>query len=555
MLTGLIYLNRTLKYKFTPSFNSELIYNVPGHTLTSPFKQYLLALEDKSTLPCLQKIGRGIEREALRILPEGKLSETPHYKELGSALTHPLITTDYAETLLEFITPVSHEPETSIAQLQDIQKFTLTKINNELLWPMSMPCFVSDEDKIQLAQYGDSNIGKMKTVYRQGLKNRYGSMMQVISGIHFNFSFPKGFWQSLQKVDQNTAPIDDYISEKYFSLLRNYKRYCWLIPYLYGCSPAICASFLQDKAHGLPFKKSASGYLYLEYATSLRMSDLGYTNSAQSDLHICYNDLDGYVKGVEEAMNLASIDFAKIGVFKNGTYQQLNSNVLQIENELYAPIRPKRVAQSGEKPSEALKERGVEYIEVRALDVNPFSDTGISVEQIYFLDIFLTYCALSDSPLLACEQQNEYEKNMNDVVIQGRDPKLKLSDQGAGKSIKAWGEELFLAMTPIAELLDKAHGSSKYREALSNELAKINNPALTPSARLLDMFVNKNERLTDYALSQAKKYQASLLSQDYQFFDEKHFDKTVRDSLRAQNDIEASDDVDFETFLSSYFTR
>lgn len=528
--------------------------HVSGQILTSLLNQYLLALEEPSTLPCLQEIGRGIEREALRILPEGKLSETPHYKGLGSALTHPLITTDYAETLLEFITPVSHSPETSIAQLQDIQKFALTQMDEELLWPMSMPCFVNDEDKIPLAQYGSSNIGKMKTVYRQGLKNRYGSMMQVISGIHFNFSFPQSFWKRLQSVDEkNHVPIDDYISEKYFALLRNYKRYCWLIPYLFGSSPAICASFLQDKPHGLPFKKSTSGYLYLEYATSLRMSDLGYTNSAQSDLHICYNDLDGYVKGVHEAINLASDDFAKIGIFKNGAYQQLNTNVLQIENELYAPIRPKRVTQSGEKPSQALKERGVEYIEVRALDVNPFSDTGISIEQIYFLDIFLTYCTLADSPLLVCEQQNEYEKNMDDVVVNGRDPKLKLSDNGVEKSIKTWGRELFSAMEPIAKLLDKANSSSKYSASLSHELAKINESQLTPSAQLLDLFVNQKQGLTDFALAQAKKYQQDLNAQDYQFFDEKHFKETVKDSWQAQEAIEANDELEFDAFLSAYF--
>ena len=359
-----------------------------GIILTISLNEYLNAFNQEANLSSLTGIGRGIEREALRILPEGELSQRPHYHALGSALTHPSITTDYAETLLEFITPVTQSPEQAIAQLQDIQKYTLSQIEGELLWPMSMPCFVEDEDKIELAQYGDSNIGKMKTVYRQGLKNRYGSMMQVISGIHFNFSFSKDFWRTLQAIDQNQQPIDDYISARYFSVLRNYKRYCWLIPYLFGSSPSLCPSFLQGKAHQLPFKKSPSGSLYLEHATSLRMSDLGYTNSEQSSLRICYNNLDDYVAGVQEAINLPSETFAQIGVKVDGSYQQLNANVLQIENELYAPIRPKRVAHSGEKPSQALKSRGVEYIEVRALDVNPFVDTGISIEQVYFWMFF-----------------------------------------------------------------------------------------------------------------------------------------------------------------------
>lgn len=524
-----------------------------GPILTTPFNKYLLALEEHSVLPCLSKIGRGIEREALRILPQGKLSETPHPKALGSALTHPLITTDYAETLLEFITPVSHEPETSIAQLQDIQKFALKHLDGDILWPMSMPCFVDDAEKIQLAQYGNSNIGKMKTAYRQGLKNRYGSMMQVISGIHFNFSFPESFWLALKKVDDNQSPLNDYISDKYFALLRNYKRYCWLIPYLFGSSPAICRSFLQNRPTQLPFKTSESGYLYLEYATSLRMSDLGYTNSEQANLPICYNDVDGYVKAVSEAINLPSDKFANIGIKVGEKYQQLNSNILQIENELYAPIRPKRVTQAGEKPSQALKSRGVEYIEVRALDVNPFSDTGISVEQIHFLDVFLLYCALTESPLLSCEQQHTYDQNMSEVVLRGRDPSLQLNDQDEMKSISTWGNELFEQMKPIALLLDKANESTNYTKALQRERDKINNASLTPSARLLDIVVEQKQGLTDFALGQAGHYRKALLAQDYQYFNEGQFDQFVEQSVIKQTEIEQSDKMNFDQFLADYF--
>ena len=237
---------------------------------------------------------------------------------------------------------------------------------------MSRPCVVNDADKVPLAQYGNSNIGKMKTVYRQGLKNRYGSMMQVIAGIHFNFSFSQNFWKVMQSLHNDEQVMSDFISDRYFSILRNYKRYCWLIPYLYGSSPALCDSFLQGKASQLPFKKSPRGALYLEYATSLRMSDLGYTSSEQSSLKICYNNLHDYVDGVQKAIGLKSERFSDIGLKVNGEYQQLNSNILQIENELYAPIRPKQVMKTGEKPSQALRDRGVEYIEVRALDVNPW---------------------------------------------------------------------------------------------------------------------------------------------------------------------------------------
>lgn len=521
--------------------------------MTLTLNEYIAAFADEKHITSLSKIGRGIEREALRVLPQGRLSEQAHSEKLGSALTHPNITTDYSETLLEFITPVSYAPETAISQLEDVQKFTLSQLDGEILWPMSMPCFVEDDKKIPLAQYGKSNIGKMKTVYRQGLKNRYGSMMQVISGIHFNFSFPNSFWQSLQAIENNDAALDQYISDKYFALLRNYKRYCWLIPYLYGSSPAICSSFLQNKKTNLPFKKTDKGYMYLEYATSLRMSDLGYTNSEQSSLQICYNHLPGYLDGVKDAINLPSKKFAEIGLKVDGEYQQLNSNVLQIENELYAPVRPKCVAKPNEKPSEALKNRGVEYIEVRALDVNPFSATGISVEQIRFLDIFLTFCLFEDSPELSCAEQAICENNMDEVVVRGRDPQLLIQDNGAEKSVKEWGNEIFAKLADIAALFDQANGDKKYQQALATEAEKITHSALTPSAKILAKVANDNQSLTQIALSAASDYRAQLLANDYQEFSRQYFADTVAESLNKQAEIERADNVDFDTFLEEYF--
>jgi glutamate--cysteine ligase len=526
--------------------------------LTLSLHDYIDAFNQEKNFKALASIGRGIEREALRVLPEGQLSQHGHYNQLGAALTHGEITTDYSETLLEFITPVSYSPEETIAQLQDIQKYTFANINGELLWPMSMPCFVNDADKVPLAQYGSSNIGKMKTVYRQGLKNRYGSMMQVIAGIHFNFSFSQNFWHVMQSLHNDEQVMSDFISDRYFSILRNYKRYCWLIPYLYGTSPAICDSFLQGKASQLPFKKSPRGALYLEYATSLRMSDLGYTSSEQSSLKICYNNLHDYVDGVQKAIGLKSEQFSDIGLKVNGEYQQLNSNILQIENELYAPIRPKQVMKSGEKPSQALRDRGVEYIEVRALDVNPFVDTGISIEQVHFLDIFLTYCAFINNKEFDCASQQHHEKNMNEVVLRGRDPKLLLSDanfQGevTQKSVMTWGNELFDNMASVATLLDNAYKTTNYSDSITRERAKINDASLTPSAEILSIMVEQEQSLSEYSLAQAAKYRLESLDRDYQFYSEQYFVDGANKSHQNQLDIEASDKLNFDDFLVDYF--
>ncbi len=523
--------------------------------MTKSLGEYIQAFSSPQYQSSLANISRGIERESLRVKKEGRLSDEPHRYELGAALTHPYITTDYSETLLEFITPVSQSATETISQLRDIQHFAFDQIDGELLWPLSMPCFVDDANKIPLAQYGNSNIGRMKTVYRQGLKNRYGSMMQVIAGIHFNFSFSKEFWQSLKDIDGSNAPLDDFISERYFALIRNYKRYCWLIPYLYGSSPVLCGSFLQNKPTALPFKKSKSGYIYLEHATSLRMSDLGYTNNAQSSLHICYNNLDSYVAGVRNAISLSSETFAKIGVKVDGEYKQLNSNVLQIENELYAPIRPKRVAHSGEKPSQALARGGVEYIEVRALDVNPFVDTGISIEQIYFLDVFLTFCALSPSPDMNEELQRHYEENMDDVVLKGREPGLLLIDGAEKRTIKAWGKQLFSEFEQVAQLLDKAYQSTVYAQAITTEYEKIKDSALTPSAKLIDIVVNQDMNLTKTALDWAQSYRNDSVNSEYQAFELSSLQQKAIESHQKQKEIEDADTLSFDDFLVEYFKR
>ena len=528
--------------------------------MTLSLHDYIDAFNQEKNFKALASIGRGIEREALRVLPQGKLSQHGHYSQLGAALTHGEITTDYSETLLEFITPVSFSPEEAIAQLQDIQKYTYANINGELLWPMSMPCFVNDANEVPLAQYGSSNIGKMKTVYRQGLKNRYGSMMQVIAGIHFNFSFSQDFWQVMQSLHNDEQVKTDFISDRYFSILRNYKRFCWLIPYLYGSSPALCDSFLQGQVSPLPFKKSSRGSIYLEYATSLRMSDLGYTSSEQSSLKICYNNLHDYVDGVQKAIGLKSEEFSDIGLKVDGEYQQLNGNILQIENELYAPIRPKQVMRTGEKPSQALRDRGVEYIEVRALDVNPFTDTGISIEQIHFLDIFLTYCAFINNKEFDCDSQEHHEKNMNEVVLRGRDPALLLSDadfQGdvTQKSVKVWGNELFDDMAHVATLLDNAYKTTNYSDSIARERAKINDPSLTPSAEILSIIVEQDQCLSAYAMTQAANYRQSSLERDYQFYSEQYFLDSAIKSHQRQHDIEVNDKLSFDDFLFDYFNH
>ncbi len=500
-----------------------------------------------------KQFGRGIEREALRYDLNDHLALTPHPQTLGSALTNQWITTDFSESLLEFITPVSHDVDVLLQQLKDVHHFTMTKMGDEKLWPMSMPCFVSDEDKIPLAEYGTSNVGRMKNLYRQGLKHRYGSLMQIISGVHFNFSFPESYWDSLYG-EQNEQQRADTKSEDYFALIRNYYRYGWIIPYLFGASPALCPSFLQGREIGLDFEKIGKT-LYLPYATALRLSDLGYTNSAQSDLHIGFNGLQEYLDGLNSAMHKPSERFAKLGVKVDGEHRQLNSNVLQIENELYAPIRPKRVAKDGEKPSEALKRGGVEYIEVRSLDVNPFSSIGVSKEQVLFLDLFVTWCGLKESAPMKEGDLECWRNNWNNVILEGRKPGLefKLCCDQAPNSLVHWGKLMFAQLQEIAIEMDKAHGGNDYQSVCQTLSSWIDDPELTISGRLLNN-IRQAGGIGKVGCQLGEQYRDELLAHQYQVYNQQMMEAEVVRSRQAQQEIENADQLSFDDFLADYFS-
>jgi glutamate--cysteine ligase len=511
--------------------------------------QYL-SLPENQTAIC--GIVRGIERETLRVQPDGALSQQPHPAAYGSALTHPYVTTDYSESLLEFITPASTCASKTMTQLTDIHAYVVKNLGDEYLWPLSMPCYVRDEDDIQLAQFGSSNSGQMKHLYRQGLKYRYGSYMQIISGIHFNLSFPDSMWQTLAKMQGMSESNQDFQSEQYLNLIRNFKRYVWLLTYLYGASPALCGSFIGDKASKYPFETIGNGGLYLPYATSLRLSDLGYTSNAQSELNISYSCLKSYVAGLRQAIK-TPVDDYQIPDDNPNNHRQLNNNLLQIENEYYSPVRPKRTTQRNEKPTDALAERGIEYVEIRSMDVNPFSSVGIELSQIHFLDVFLTYCLLADSPVLNGELSTQATDNLNKVILQGREPGLTLIDNSQSVGLKEWGLSLFDDLAAVANWMDKASDSDTYSSEVAVQRQAVEDSNLTLSAQFLTELKTKNIGSGSWGLNRAIENKAALAQTQAQLFtDEKMAEHTIQ-SLAEQKNIEAADEVDFETFLADYF--
>ena len=516
----------------------------------------LLELADPASLAMLKSIRRGIEKESLRITPQGKLAQTPHPAGLGSALTHDYITTDYSEALLEFITPVSEDIEQSLDTLENIHSFAYQQLGDELLWAASMPCIMTGDEGIPVARYGSSNVARMKTVYRIGLGHRYGRLMQAIAGIHYNFSMPEAFWEQAWRRAGSSGELRDYISTRYLGLIRNFRRHSWLLVYLFGASPAICASFLRgrDNPGLLPFDEQGRS-LHRPHGTALRMGDLGYNSAAQKGLNVCYNCLDTYVETLRAAILRPHPDYRHIPRGQAGDYQQLSDSLLQIENEFYSPIRPKRVTRPGETPLTALYHRGIEYIEVRCIDVSPFSSVGIEAGQMRFLDTFLLYCLLEDSPPCDDLEQATQAANLEAVVNRGRLPGLLLQTVTGEVPMSACAETLFASLRQVAGLLDTASQSSLYSASLKLQEAAVAEPELTPSARVLREMREKELPFFRLAMAYsehwARYFRARKLSPQMQAA----FEEESRRSVEAQREIERADDVSFEQYLDHYFAQ
>ncbi len=501
---------------------------------------------------CLEGGARGIEKESLRVTPGGHMSREPHPEVLGAALTHPWITTDYAECLLEFVTPPVDTCWEALQFLCDVHEFTYPRLpDDELLWPASMPCLVSGDDSVPVARYGDSNVGRMKHVYRLGLGYRYGRVMQTIAGVHFNYSFSGRFWRALGEAEGASGDDQAFRDRMYFALLRNFRRYGWMVLYLFGASPALCKTFLGGRDPGLP--ELDPWTRHGPHATSLRMSDLGYRNTNQATVHPSMNTLPAYVAELERAMRTPYPPYERIGTVVDGQWRQLSANLLQIENEYYGHIRPKQPIFSGERPTHALRRGGVAYVEVRALDVSPFDPVGVSQNELRFIEALLAFCMLHDSPPTDAEELEQLDDNHGRVAVAGRRPGLELAISGVERTVTDWGREICALLEPICGLLDGDDPARSYSAALEQQQAKFAEPALTPSARILDELARENESFFAFAQRAAhrhREYFRSLppMSGERAAF----FSRAVEESLARRQEMEASEQPPFEDYLRDY---
>jgi glutamate--cysteine ligase len=497
----------------------------------------------------------GLEKESLRVSPEGGIARTAHPEALGSALTHPWITTDYSEALLEFITPPFADAREALAFLRDLQTFTYPRIGEEFLWATSMPCVLAGEEAIPVARYGSSNAGRMKTVYRLGLGYRYGRVMQVIAGVHFNYSLPEAFWPVYQRLEGDSGDPRRFSDARYFAMIRNLQRLGWMVPYLFGASPAVCKSFLGGKPTHMPeFNENT---YYEPYATSLRMGDIGYQNRKEEETGIkaSYDSLEAYTDSLACAIDSPSPVYEKIGVVVDGEYRQLNANILQIENEYYSSVRPKPVMEGNEKPVVALRRRGVRYVELRSIDVNAFEPLGVCETQLRFLEAFMLTCLLMDSPLIGEVERLQIDHNQSAAAHRGRDPNLKLLRNGDQVSLRTWAGEVLDAMSALCAAMDGDDRARPYSSALERQREKVDDPSLTPSARMLAEMAERREGFYEFARRLSRQHQDHFRGLSLAPETEARFEVEARASAERQRRIEASDECSFEEYLRRYFAQ
>jgi len=516
--------------------------------------KFLENLSKHSFISFLKNSKIGLEKESLRVDKNGTISYKMHPEKFGASLTNRYITTDYSEALIEIVTPPCCSHKEVLNYLENIIAFIYKNLDQEYLWPASMPCIIAGDKSIPIAYYGTSNPARMKTTYRRGLGNRYGRVMQVISGIHYNYSFSDKFWEEYSLCINSKKNIQDFKSEQYFIISRNLLRNGWIVAYLFGCSPAVCKSYLSGKKTTM---ESFDDYTYYEkYATSLRMGDIGYQNNKEEDMgvHIDYNSIEKYAKSLDEAIKTPSIEYEKIGVHKDGYYKQINSNILQIENEYYSTVRPKPDPNSKKRPAAALLEGGVNYIELRSIDNNIFSNTGIELTQLYFIELLVIHSLFSDNSEISKKEYVDIKNNLTNIAHKGRDKETKIIKKNKTVNIENELSKILNEMKDIAKIMSSIKNDDNYEICIQQQKEKIHNKKLLPSNLVIDRMKSKKISFYEFCMQniwEQKKYFSSLKTDNNIF---EILKEEAKLSLDKKNILEKSNKENYEEYIKKYYT-
>ncbi len=460
----------------------------------------------------------GLEREALRVTPEGQLALTPHPEEFGDKLGNPRITVDFSESQVEMITPPKASVNEALASLSEIRQEVerVLDLHNERLWPLSMPPVLPSDAEIPIARFSNTPEGRRRELYRTGLANRYGRRMQTISGIHFSFSYGSALLDLLQKASGN-PDSRAFADEAYFRMARNFLRDRWLLVLLTGASPVADETFNHELGRHLDAVRSCcKGCCEFinacqRCATSLRVSRFGYADTSFRTMPVSFNGLHEYNRDLRSLMATRSERFAQLGVERDGRQLQMNDRVLQQDSEFYAAIRLKGKIRPGESHLDAMVRNGVHYAEVRLLDIDPLTDEGIDVETLRLLQVFLLNNLLGDEHPIAESEWERLQENHQRAALCGRDPALRLLTADGEAPLIEQAEGIFDRLRRLATLMDRGLHRPVFRIAVNRAWERLVNPSLLPSALIYRELESRNLTHATYGASLLQATPSHLL--------------------------------------------
>lgn len=459
--------------------------------------------------------GFGIERESLRVGEQGKLAITDHPEVFGHKLLNPYITTDFSESQVELITPAFKSPKETYNFANALYDIVALKIENEYLWPQSMPCDLPEDKDIPIAKYSDCKPCKEARSYREELFKKYGGKRQLISGIHYNFSFDEAMIQKLYENSAKDMPYKDYKSSLYLKIIRNYARYKWLLIYLIGATPVAHESYLVTNKNDMDL--IGQDAYSNKGAISYRNGKMGYRNEVE--LFPDYSSVANYIQSVED---------------------YIEAGVIQSYKEVYNSIRPK--AKNNHELFESLKADGVQYIEIRSIDINPFEKGGVSLEDLEFLQLFMLYLLVAGEATCQTREmvQREGSENQMRIAQHGLED---ISLVNCGKSVKKtdWALDI---LTQMKEM-DQTLGLEK-AAIIDRMIQKVVDPKLTYAYRITELC--KKEGYLDAHLKLAKYYFEDAYKNRYKLYGYEDMELStqilMKEAIKRGIDVEILDQAD-----------
>lgn len=413
--------------------------------------------------------------------PEGRLALTPHPKAFGNKLENPYIQTDFSESQVEMVTPSFDSIEETYNFLEALQDIVSLELNEEYLWPSSNPPMLPNDKDIPIAKMGNP----VEDEYRHQLADKYGRKRQLLSGIHYNFSFDEQFLKKLHDIADPQKSFKDFKDATYLKIARNLLRYRWLLIYLTGASPVFDKTYMEQcVARGESDDEKSFYYLNMN---SLRNSECGYRN--EKPLYVSFDSLTEYVHDLQAL---------------------IESEELLSVKEFYSPVRVKTAR--GKHPLEELLQDGIAYLELRFIDLNPLYKIGISKESMTFIHLFILYMLLKEDEPFGVEDQKMANLNHDQLIMEG----IKGCLHDYGDSCGTMEQKALICMQEMQDMIQLLNPEDKQ---ISNVLNGAKDKILNPDQSFAGIVKSEVQQSSfiKYHLNKAKQYAKESLANGYRF--------------------------------------